>query len=106
MTPAYPPSSPPPAAPRQSLLQLPLNQRVPLVKLDTVIAARGENADTIYAHVDNGELHWGFNLASNPGAEIRDLRFWSREVRAFALAKSLDADCVAAHQALHKFPVA
>jgi len=74
------------AAPHQPPLRISLSQRVPLVKLDTVIAARGENADTIYARVEDGTLRWVFNLASNPGGDIRDLRFWTREVQAFAVA--------------------
>lgn len=82
--PSLPPLAPAadPAAP--AVLRLPLNPRVPLVKLDTVIAARGENPEAIYRYVERGTLRWVWNLASQPGGGIRDLRFWNREVHAFA----------------------
>jgi hypothetical protein len=64
-------------------LQMILHPRVPLVKMDTVIAARGEPANVIHAHWEQGRLRWVFNLAPNP-AGIRDLRFWSREISVFA----------------------
>lgn len=82
--PSLPPLAPAadPAAP--AVLRLPLNPRVPLVKLDTVIAARGENPEAIYRYVERGTLRWLWNLASQPGGGIRDLRFWNREVHAFA----------------------
>lgn len=63
-------------------IQLLLSPRVPLVKMDTVIAARGEFAEAIKKHVDRGHLRWVFNVATKPRS-IRDLRFWNREVSAF-----------------------
>lgn len=66
--------------------RLPLSPRVPLVKLDTVIAARGENSQIIERYVDQGRLCWVFNVSVNPKG-IRDLRFWTREVSAFAAAQ-------------------
>ncbi len=65
---------------------LPLSPRVPLVKLDTVIAARGENSQIIEKHVDRGRLCWVFNVSVKQKG-IRDLRFWTREVSAFAGAQ-------------------
>ena len=66
------------------IVRLPLSPRVPLVKLDTVIAARGEYPYAINAHVESGTLRWVFNLAVKPGGSPRDLRFWGREVSVFA----------------------
>jgi hypothetical protein len=63
--------------------RLPLSPRVPLVKLDTVIAARGENAHIIEKYVEQGRLRWVFNVAVKLHG-MRDLRFWNREVSAFA----------------------
>ena len=65
---------------------LPLSPRVPLVKLDTVIAARGENSQRIEKYVDQGRLCWVFNVSVKQQG-IRDLRFWIREVAAFAAAQ-------------------
>lgn len=79
----------PPAA-----FRLPLSPRVPLVKIDTVIAARGESADVIRAHIEKGKLRWIFNLAA-PKTAIRDLRFWNREISAFACAERSALDAVA-----------
>jgi len=86
-----------PAAP-PGPLQLSLSPRISLVKLDTVIAARGEYAQMISAHVDRGTLRWVFNVAANPSG-IRDLRFWTREVAAFASGR------LAEHVALRHLPV-
>jgi len=81
-------SSSPLSAPSPSPVayRLPLSPRVPLVKLDTVIAARGENSQIIEKHVDRGRLCWVFNVSVKPKG-IRDLRFWTREVSAFAAAQ-------------------
>lgn len=73
-----------PGVPVIPIIRLPLSPRVPLVKLDTVVAARGEYPYTIHAHVEAGTLRWVFNLATRPGSTSRDLRFWSREISAFA----------------------
>ena len=66
--------------------RLPLSARAPLVKLDTVIAARGENAHVIEKFVEEGRLRWVFNVAVKAHG-MRDLRFWSREVSAFAASQ-------------------
>ena len=73
-----------PNAPFVPIIRLPLSPRVPLVKLDTVIAARGEQPHAIQEHVDKGTLRWVFNLAAKTGGGQRDLRFWNREVSVFA----------------------
>ena len=80
-------------------LRLPLHQRVPLVKLDTVIAACGLRAEAVYARVDNGTLRWVFNLSSRTGSGTRDLRFWNRELAAFATRDP-------AHPSLRQMPIA
>lgn len=72
-----------PAQPSGDPIHLPLSRRVPLIKMDTVIAARGESADVIHAHVEKGRLHWVFNVAAKPRG-VRDLRFWNREIAVFS----------------------
>lgn len=74
---------PPAAGALPGSVRLLLSPRVPLVKMDTVIAACGEIADIIHGHVEKGRLRWVFNVATNPSG-IRDLRFWNREVSAFS----------------------
>jgi hypothetical protein len=54
--------------------------------LDTVIAARGENSHIIEKYVDRGRLCWVFNVSVKLKG-IRDLRFWTREISAFASAQ-------------------
>ena len=73
-------------APLLASFHLPLSPRVPLVKLDTVIAARGENGHIIERYVEQGRLRWVFNVAVKLHG-MRDLRFWSREVSAFAASQ-------------------
>lgn len=83
-------------APLLAPLHLPLSPRVPLVKLDTVIAARGEPGHIIEKYVDQGRLCWVFNVAVKLHG-MRDLRFWSREV--FAFAAMLREELAALHAA-------
>lgn len=80
------PSSLSDPSPSPVAFRLPLSPLVTLVKLDTVIAARGENSQVIERHVDRGRLCWVFNVSVNPKGN-RDLRFWTREVLAFAAAQ-------------------
>lgn len=70
-------------------VQLLLSPRVPLVKLDTVVAARGQHADTVTAQVDRGVLRWVFNMANHDSGN-RDLRFWIREVTLFAARQNAE----------------
>jgi hypothetical protein len=69
---------------RPAVTGLPMHPHAPLVALDTVIAARGQDADTITGHADKGVLRWVFNVAVNPGGTVRELRFWTREVALYA----------------------
>ena len=63
----------------QRLFNLPISARTVLVDLQTVRAARGVDAESIVALVDNGELQWVFDLGLG-GGDIRELRFWAREI--------------------------
>jgi hypothetical protein len=90
-----PPSRLTHSAPLPDACRLPLSSRVALVKLDTVIAARGEYDYRILEHVDSGRLRWVFDLATKPGG-MRDLRFWNREVSAFAATEGAELAAVRA----------
>jgi hypothetical protein len=72
-------------------LRLRLSARVPLLKIDTVVAACGENAEIIKRHVEKGRLRWVFNVAVKPEG-IRDLRFWNREISAFTDSERNELD--------------
>ena len=65
-------------------MHLPLSPRATLVKMDTVMAARGEHHYTISRRVNDGTLRWVFNVAVDPACAVRNLRFWTREVVEFA----------------------
>jgi hypothetical protein len=64
----------------QRPLNLPVSERTVLVDVNMVRAARGVDADTVTAWVDSGELVWVWNVSTNPGGEIRELRFWAGEI--------------------------
>lgn len=68
-------------------LQLLLSPRVPLVGMDTVVAARGESVHIIEKYVEQGHLMWAFDVAVKQGHK-RDLRFWNKEVSPFAARRS------------------
>jgi hypothetical protein len=56
-----------------------------LVKIDVVLAMLGQSARKVYALADGGTINEPgflgvFNLAANPKARCRDLRFWFVEV--------------------------
>lgn len=82
--------------PAHDAIRVPLSPRVPLVKLDTVIAASGKHDYNINGHVNSGTFRWVFNMAPNPRGANRDLRFWNREVSVFANGQ------VSAHAALRR----
>jgi hypothetical protein len=63
----------------QPLLNIPIAARTVLVTTETVRAAKGVDADTIHALVDNGDLQWVWDISA-PGSGIRDLRYWTREI--------------------------
>jgi excisionase family DNA binding protein len=72
----------------QRHLNLSINQRTVLVTLDTVRASLGVDADSIIAKVDAGELRWVWNVSNGTG-EVRELRFWAREIVAPELTREL-----------------
>jgi hypothetical protein len=88
----------PPAAPPEPL-RLPLSCRVPLVKVDTVVAARGQHAETVIAQANRGVLRWVFDICAISDGAARELRFWNREVSLFA------AHRCAEHAALRAAPL-
>jgi hypothetical protein len=55
-----------------------LNQRTVLLNVNSVMDVRGVSADAVYNMAD--ELQWVWNVAVDPAAKIRNLRFWVREV--------------------------
>lgn len=65
-------------------LPLPLHPHVPLIKVDTVVAARGQHVEAVASQVERGVLRWVFNVCANPDGPIRELRFWTREICLFA----------------------
>ena len=87
----------------QRPLNLTLNQRTVLVKVDSVMDVRGVSADVVYDWADGAAgsiseegLVWVWNVAVDPAGEKRDLRFWFREVIAPETTKKLDLDEVIA----------
>jgi hypothetical protein len=74
--------------PRQRALPFSVSQRTVLVDVNGVRAARGVDADTVFASVEDAlrddHLRFVFDVAtgapiSDP-ARIRELRFWAREI--------------------------
>lgn len=63
----------------QRHLNLSISQRTVLVTVDMVRACRGVDADTIMAQVDAGELRWVWDV-SNGAGDVRELRFWAKEI--------------------------
>jgi hypothetical protein len=60
----------------QRPLPLRIASNVKLVGMDTARSVLGQDAETIAALVDSGELPFAFDLAVNPKCERRELRFW------------------------------
>jgi hypothetical protein len=61
-----------------------MNQRTVLIKVDVVKHLTNLSIDEIYSRAGGGSLFGGFtwvwNVAVDPEGEIRDLRFWAREI--------------------------
>lgn len=74
------------------------NHRTILVKTDTVRHFTGLSADAIYERADGNSLFggytWVWNVAADPSGEIRDLRFWAREIVAPETVKGWNLDRV------------
>jgi len=75
-----------------------VNGRTLLVKVDTVRHFTGLSADAIYERADGDSLFggyvWVWNVAADPAADQRDLRFWAREVVAPETVKDWTLDRV------------
>ena len=72
----------------QRLLNLSINQRTVLVTVDMVRAALGVDADSVQARVEAGEFRWVWNVSAGQG-DVRELRFWAREIIAPETTKHL-----------------
>ena len=72
----------------QRLLNLSINQRTVLVTVDMVRAALGVDADSVQARVEAGEYRWVWNVSAGRG-DVRELRFWAREIIAPETTKHL-----------------
>jgi hypothetical protein len=77
----------------QAHLNLAVHQRTVLVTQETVRASLGIDADSVAAKVDCGELRWVWDISAG-GGEIRELRFWARELIAPSLCVALQLDAV------------
>ena len=64
---------------QQRQLNIPVSARTVLVTTEVVRAARGVDADTVSAQVDAGELRWVWDVSNGEG-DVRELRFWAREI--------------------------
>lgn len=64
----------------QSLLNLTISARTVLVNTETLRAALGVDAETISAQVDEGKFRWVFDVAARGNGDLRELRFWAREI--------------------------
>jgi len=73
----------------QRQFNLSISQRTVLVNVEALRAALGVDADTIYAKVDCGEFRWVWDV-SNGGGDVRELRFWVRELTAPETVAALD----------------
>jgi hypothetical protein len=60
-------------------LPIKVSARTMLVTLEAVRIARGCNAETVLALVDDAKLRWVFDFAIGDTAR-RELRFWTREI--------------------------
>lgn len=74
--------------PRQRSLALAVPCETPLVEIGTVRAVRRVDADTIHDEVDEGKYRWVWNVSALRG-EIRELRFWTRELHEPAAVANL-----------------
>ena len=64
----------------QRLLNFPpISHRTVLVKIDMLRALWGVDSETISAKVDAGEILWAWDVSAGRG-EVRELRFWVREL--------------------------
>jgi hypothetical protein len=81
----------------QRPLGLALSQRTALVTMETVRAALGVDAETIWMRIECGQLRWVFDVSavtnSQPG-RLRELRFWAREVIAPETCRELAPEAV------------
>jgi hypothetical protein len=73
---------------------LALNPRTVLVPVDSVMDARGVSADKVFEMADGDGLQWVWNVAVNPKAKIRALRFWAREIAAPETTRDMRLDQV------------
>jgi hypothetical protein len=76
-----------------------MNQRSTLIKVDSVAYLTGKTVDAIFRAVDGPELfesglRWVFNVAADPNGQVRDLRFWTREVIAPETTEKFSLDQV------------
>lgn len=74
-----------------------LSHRAVLIKVDSVMDLLGKSADEVYELADGGTLlapglKFVFNLAADPDGDIRDLRFWTREIIAPASVAKWSVD--------------
>jgi hypothetical protein len=79
----------------QRQLNLSISQRTVLVNTEALRAALGVDAETIYAKVDSGEFRWVWDVSTG-GGEVRELRFWVREITAPQSVVGLDLAAVLA----------
>src|SRR5689334_753708 len=63
---------------RQNIFDLPISQHTVLVDVKTIRIARHVDDETVYAEVDHGKYFWVWNVGL--GSEIRELRFWVKEI--------------------------
>lgn len=73
-------------------LRLSLSARTVLVTIDTLRAVQGVDAEAIWAGVDEGRWHWVFDVAAHRRRNLRELRFWARELIAPADCARLTID--------------
>jgi len=75
----------------QRHLNLSISNRTVLVTGDMVRAALGVDADTVTAKVDAGELRWVWNVSNGKG-DVREFRFWAREITEGEAVQKLNVD--------------
>lgn len=63
----------------QRHLKLEIHERSVLVAMATVLDCFEVDSETISARVDGGELRWVWDVSAGNG-EIRELRFWKKEL--------------------------
>lgn len=73
-----------------------LSQRTVLVPVETVRAALGVDAETIYARIETGEIMWAWDIAVHTGRVngVREIRIWARDFVAPGTTQSLDSAAV------------